>query len=202
MGIVNIDFSQGVIGIADFDSTIGVFIKAGQRVKLIDSGNTYAILRDASPNELFKDIMEKTLTETGGAISSPASVDAQIDAKDEWETSGGKLQPKSGTAPNGVSIGTEATSFSTASGGVFSNIGAFVEFDSDHYQLIAMGTNLESGQTSSYSGGWTVTGNGSLTDGSELTNVYLSTGASSETVTIDLTTATKFNRVRLMPAGS
>jgi hypothetical protein len=156
-------------------------------IRVTEDESLFRLEENAQPTDLLTDLA-RSLMEIGNA--------------DEWETKNGKLQPKAGTAPNGVSIGTEATSFSTDSGGVFSNVGSFVEFDTDHYQLLALGTNLASGQTSSYSGGWTTTGNASLTDGSELTNVYLATGATSETVTIDFGTATKFNRIRLMSAGN
>jgi hypothetical protein len=138
-------------------------------------------------------------------VTTASYGDSEIDGLDEWEVSAGKLQPKSGVAPNGVSIATAATEYAGTGDdatGDFSNRQSLVEYDTDHFQLVTLGSNLASGQTNSFSGGWLLVGDGDLTDGSGGTAVYLSTGASSETMTIDFGSTTDFNRVRLMSGGS
>lgn len=53
--------------------------------------------------------------------------------QDEWETSGGKLQPKTGFAPNGISINTAATEYNKTFAD-YTSVGANLQVNSGTYE--------------------------------------------------------------------
>ena len=62
-----IDYNSGIVSIPSFTSPLGVFIRSGQRVKTVNTGNIYAVLRNVNGSELLSDVVEiDTLSNAGG----------------------------------------------------------------------------------------------------------------------------------------